>query len=128
VRPFFSVDPLQLRLHQPPDLGAKFDSVVETVLTERNESAVDDQIVAGDERRGVARQIHRPPSDIVGLTGARNDLRRGEQVEMTPATRSAFAPSRPAVLAKMPVTMPPGEIVFRRTPREPSSEATQRDN
>ena len=46
---------------------------------------------------------------------------------MTARARSALAPSRPAALAKTPVTMPPGEIVLTRTPLLLISDATLRD-
>jgi hypothetical protein len=61
------------------------------------------------------------------IPARRIGCRVANKSDMTPNARSALAPSSPAALAKMPVTMPPGEIVLTRTPRLLISDATLRD-
>src|ERR1700678_1609494 len=61
------------------------------------------------------------PARGIGCSVAKATLRRS-------VTLSAFDPSMPAFLAKMPVTMPPGISALTRMPFSPSSAAAERDS
>jgi hypothetical protein len=77
--------------------------------------AIDDQVVAVDEARGIAGK--KTVARAISSVSPAREI--GCSVPNTPrtasATRSAFEPSTPAFLAKIPVTIPPGAFGRSRT-------------
>jgi hypothetical protein len=73
-----SGDRVDLRLHPPGDLRAELDGLFPVRWAERHQTAVDHEVLSGDERRGIAGQEQRSLGDVVGHPDPWHSLHRCE--------------------------------------------------
>src|SRR5580692_7815416 len=88
--------------------------------------SIDHDILPSEKPRPVADEKNRRLGDVVRKPRSRYRLDRGEALLITPVTRSALEPSRPAFFPKIPVTIAPGEMQFTRMAVSPNSAAVER--